>query len=308
MPVYNGAAWINEALDSLVTQDYQNVEILVADDGSSDASVEICQRFAQRHACIRFTENPANLGAVENFRNTLRQSRGEYFLWASQDDIWMPGFISLLVQRLEACPDCLVALGRVDLIDQGGGYIRSFAFDAASSPEQMSPLRLAYSLLSMRDRRRRKVKNNNYIHGIWRTGTFRKVVDLYPGGFSNERFLLMQLALHGKFAYVEEARFSKRVHLDESRRANDSVVKMKRDGMRVAKDIYKTVRSILADRELGLWTRIRAAALFVPYVLNFLFSRFVARAVPVLRRSLPDVFYKRIRDLYRVFRPSGGHR
>src|SRR5437868_5903865 len=85
--VYNGEKTLVRALTPLVEQDYENIEIIVSDDGSKDGSREIFESFARRDPRIRILPFEKNVGVTENFNRLAREARGKYFMWADQDDI-----------------------------------------------------------------------------------------------------------------------------------------------------------------------------------------------------------------------------
>ncbi len=94
MPVYNGAAYISKALDSLLAQTFSDFELIISDNASIDGTDKICRRYAARDARVRYIRQDVNRGASANFSFVLDEARGEYFMWAASDDIWLPDFIS----------------------------------------------------------------------------------------------------------------------------------------------------------------------------------------------------------------------
>src|SRR6266508_180906 len=88
MPVFNGQRFIRQALDSLLSMDYPNFELIISDNASTDGTAEICQDYAARDRRIRFYRNAKNEGAFGNFARVLALARGNYFMWAAHDDIW----------------------------------------------------------------------------------------------------------------------------------------------------------------------------------------------------------------------------
>ena len=86
IPVYNGGRHLAECLDSILAQNFQDLEILIADDGSSDNSAEIIKTFAARDVRIRWWKNPRNLGLAGNSNACLHEARGEYVKFVHQDD------------------------------------------------------------------------------------------------------------------------------------------------------------------------------------------------------------------------------
>lgn len=101
MPVYNGAQYIREALDSLLTQTFTDFELIVSDNASTDATQSICEEYACRDPRIRYVRQSENLGALANFQFVLDQAQGEFFMWAAADDKWDRDWVSSLRNALE---------------------------------------------------------------------------------------------------------------------------------------------------------------------------------------------------------------
>lgn len=102
VPVYNGEPFLVECLDSILAQDFADMEILIADDGSTDGSVALVQRYAAREPRIRWWKNERNLGLAANFNCCLRAARGEYIKYVLQDDkLLKPDTVRRMVQKME---------------------------------------------------------------------------------------------------------------------------------------------------------------------------------------------------------------
>ena len=129
LPVHNGERFIRRALDSLIAQDYPNVEIIVSDNASEDATLAICNDYADRHPTIRAYANSINEGIVANSRRVFELSRGKYFMWAGVDDFWYPRYVSTLVSHLERNPNAAVAFCNVDRIYDDGTPAGTVTFD-----------------------------------------------------------------------------------------------------------------------------------------------------------------------------------
>ncbi|WNC86000.1 glycosyltransferase family 2 protein [Thermosynechococcus sp. QKsg1] len=85
MPVYNGAKFIREALDSLLAQTFTDFELIISDNASTDETEAICREYAAKDKRIRYVRQAQNLGAAANFKYVLDEARGEYFMWAAAD-------------------------------------------------------------------------------------------------------------------------------------------------------------------------------------------------------------------------------
>lgn len=101
MPVHNGAQFLREAIESALAQDYTPVEIIVVDDGSTDATPQILASFGSRIRHIRQT----NSGAAAARNAALQASRGEYLAFLDADDLWLPQKLRVQIDYLGSHPD-----------------------------------------------------------------------------------------------------------------------------------------------------------------------------------------------------------
>ena len=120
LPVYNGADYLETTLRSLLRQDYQNGEIVICDNASTDATQSICRRFAQGHPNVRYFRNPENIGPMPNFVRAVEHARGKYFMWAAHDDRWRKDYVSTLVDLLGRHPKAVLATATVIHVDSDG--------------------------------------------------------------------------------------------------------------------------------------------------------------------------------------------
>jgi glycosyltransferase involved in cell wall biosynthesis len=102
LPVYNGEASIRRAMDSLLAQDLNDIEVVVSDNASEDRTYEILQEYAQRDCRVRLFRNDQNQGQINNFNRVLDLSRGTYYRWIGANDWLEPDYASSCVAELEA--------------------------------------------------------------------------------------------------------------------------------------------------------------------------------------------------------------
>lgn len=100
MATYNGEQFLAQQLDSILSQSYANIEIIICDDGSTDATCEILQHYAQKGGNIQCFFNETNKGLVKNFEKALLLCTGDYIALADQDDIWRHDKIAILVDTI----------------------------------------------------------------------------------------------------------------------------------------------------------------------------------------------------------------
>ncbi len=98
MGTYNGAVFLSEQLDTLLAQDYPNVEILISDDASTDKTAKILAEYAVSHPSLVIHYNKENVGYNKNFERLFHLAKGEFIAVADQDDIWHPQKISLMLK------------------------------------------------------------------------------------------------------------------------------------------------------------------------------------------------------------------
>lgn len=117
IPVYNVEKYIVKTVQSVLEQSYQNFELLIIDDGSTDKSLEICQNFTDSRIKIILQENRGPAAA----RNTgIRQAQGQYIAFLDADDIWLPTKLERHVHHLDNFPDVGVSYSYVAFINAEG--------------------------------------------------------------------------------------------------------------------------------------------------------------------------------------------
>jgi glycosyltransferase involved in cell wall biosynthesis len=107
-PSYNQAAYLEETIVSVLEQDYPNIEYIVVDDGSTDGSLDIVERYADR---LAWWTRQENAGQVAALNRGFERARGEIVGWLNSDDVFLPGCVSRVVEELERDPDVLLVYG-----------------------------------------------------------------------------------------------------------------------------------------------------------------------------------------------------
>ena len=127
IPCYQQARFLPEALDSVLRQDFHDLEVIASDDASSDNTFSILQDYASRDSRIRIFHQPSNLGMVENWNFCLREARGEAVkLMGGDDRLDRPDCLSRQWQSLQTPGVALVACSR-KIIDADGRFLECIA-------------------------------------------------------------------------------------------------------------------------------------------------------------------------------------
>ena len=120
VPIYNSAPYLPACLDSIAAQTYENLDIVLVDDASSDGSGAIAARFAATDPRVRYLCHDSNLGNRENFRITLELSRGELIKFVCGDDLLAPEVIETMVAVMQHDPEVSLVTSRRSRIDCSG--------------------------------------------------------------------------------------------------------------------------------------------------------------------------------------------
>ena len=101
LPVYNGENYLAESLDALLGQTYEDFELIISDNASTDGTADICHSYAKQDSRIRYIRQRQNIGCAPNHNYLVDEARGELFKWASDDDLYARDMIRLCVEALD---------------------------------------------------------------------------------------------------------------------------------------------------------------------------------------------------------------
>ncbi len=122
-PSYNQARFLEETIQSVLSQDYQPLEYIIVDGGSSDGSVEIIRRYADR---LAWWVSEADRGQTEAINKGFARARGEIFAWLNSDDTYLPGAVAEAVACLQAHPQAGMVYGDANLVNEHGEIVGKF--------------------------------------------------------------------------------------------------------------------------------------------------------------------------------------
>lgn len=213
MPVYNGALFLKEALDSILAQTFKDFELIISDNGSTDRTQEICRAYAANDQRISYYRNEQNLGAGWNQSRVVELSKGEYFKWAHHDDVCDPALLEQCVEVLDRNPSVVLCYSKTIIINEHGQHIEKY-FDGFNlrSPKPHERFEQYHKLIRYGHR-------CHPFHGMIRANTLKttSLVGSYP---SSDLILVGELVLHGEFYEIPEYLFFKRDHPNASVQAH----------------------------------------------------------------------------------------
>ena len=105
IPVFNGGKTLARTIESILCQDYKNIEIIISDNASTDDTRVVSEKYQEKDSRILYFRQESNIGMFENFNEVFRLSSGEFFMWAAHDDEHASNFISSCLRYLFVDPN-----------------------------------------------------------------------------------------------------------------------------------------------------------------------------------------------------------
>jgi glycosyltransferase involved in cell wall biosynthesis len=282
LPVYNGEQHVAEAIESLLTQTYDDFELIISDNASSDSTETICRSFAERDSRIRYHRQPRNKGGMWNFNHVVGLARGRYFKWAAHDDICAPTFLERCVEALDDIPEIVACYTQAAKIDRTGRRV-------SEDPEEgLGPRGVVHTTEAGFPR---KYHDSSHPHrrfqgvllgthwavdffGVIRTDVLRQTL-LIPYCYGGEKVLTAELALHGPFHEIPETLFFTRVHSAASGNDNSASAQRSFNAPKASrlseftrlKLLIGYVRAV-QNTKLGLGERFKCWLVILRYLLQ----------------------------------------
>lgn len=202
MPVYNGEKYLAEAIKSILNQTYKNFEFIIVDDGSTDRSAEIIQKYAKKDKRVMYLKNPKNLRICKTLNRGIKAAKGKYIARMDADDWSYPYRLDKQVRFMEENQDVVVSGGTMDVCDMSLNKLNERQYN-----------------LTDRDIRNKLFFWSPFCHG---TTIYRKKEFLKSGGYdphfdkAQDYDLWFRLGKLGKFANLSAPLYKMRVNTKSS--------------------------------------------------------------------------------------------
>lgn len=216
MPIYNGATFLRETLDSLLQQTFGDFELIISDNASTDETSDICRDYARRDPRIRYERLSENAGAIANFNRLPNLATGEYYKWVAADDLCMPRFLECTLQTIESNAEAVWVHSDFGKIDQHGNVltVEDEAAEGLAHSSQANQPRMHHDSPQQHKRFLGVLLGTTWcadVYGLIRKSVLDKAFPM-PTCYGAEKVLLGELALRGKYYQVPETLFYQRVH------------------------------------------------------------------------------------------------
>ncbi len=203
LPVYNGELYLADALAGIRAQTFDDFELVIADNASTDRTGEIAKDAARDDPRIQYVRRDTNIGLVANWNRLFTDTRGEFFAWHASDDVADPEFYAACVGLLRDCSDAAAAVSEICRIDGDGmslgpdpEHIRAGDHDLAVRFVELASL-------------------NHYCqftYGVYRRSMMERTRLMLPF-WSSDRLWLAELALQGRLLRDPRQLFRVREHV-----------------------------------------------------------------------------------------------
>lgn len=279
VPVYNGERFLQEVLDNFLGQTFSDLELIVCDNASTDATEAICREAARRDPRVRYHRNEVNLGANPNFNKAFHLSRAPLFKWAAHDDVYDCTYVQSCVAILDANPDVVLAHSATAFIDETGAIfpyeaLKEYYVDpytgAHQRPDQpsigndSSPAVRLWQVLA-------RARWGSHMFGLMRHEALART-QLLLNFAGSDRAMLAELALLGRFEASPEILFKKRFHEQASWALNQKELKgfISSDGKRYSRRArqIQAYFSAASGKPVGLGTKAACAAMVAAHCVK----------------------------------------
>jgi glycosyltransferase involved in cell wall biosynthesis len=205
LPVYNGEKYLAESLDALLGQSYEDFELIISDNASTDGTAEICRPYLKQDPRIRYIRQPHNIGAAPNHNFVVGKARGELFKWTSADDLYGRDLLKCCVDALDEYPRVVLAHTWTALIDSSGLVTEAIEYPLATASSR-APDRFRSMLYG-------KAGDDSY--GVIRAEVLRRT-SLHDSYHHADRTITAEFALHGPFYQVPDWLYFRRLHSEQA--------------------------------------------------------------------------------------------
>jgi glycosyltransferase involved in cell wall biosynthesis len=211
LPVYNGEKFLRKKIESMISQTYQNFELIISDNASTDSTQEICQEFANKDKRIHYFRQEKNMGVVWNFGFVLDKAQYNYFIWTAVDDVIVPEFLEKNLTVLLKNENVVASIGLVEQYslaeDQTEINIIDLRFKKFLKKLSTSLKTIGtYSLYGPYEKKARtylKRSTCQLVYGLYRTDKLRRR-HVYAKFLGNDWTIVLNVLREGDYHVIDE--------------------------------------------------------------------------------------------------------
>lgn len=267
MPVCNGASLLSEALENLERQTFQDFQVVISDNASTDETERICRRFAENRPGVVYVRQDERIDILSNFKFVLEHCDTPLFAYRAYDDLSSDNYFEVLVALFDEDNACRLAAGRVEIqsVTQSG----AIPFKTFDLPDLPGCSRVDTFCRLLSD------PPASWFYGVWKTGYLRRILTetaAEHSGYGADHYILFATMLEDALRLSPDALFITRIEAREDRTAEkqsftSASMMLSRESFRSA--ALARLKSALHDKD----NYRTAASALEPYLDRILFSR-----------------------------------
>ena len=205
LATYNGEKYLEEQLDSILNQTYENFRLLISDDGSKDNTRKILEKYSKKDNRIILFFQEKNLGVIKNFEFLLRKVENKYYMFSDQDDIWKKNKIEKSIIKLEETNSDLV-YSDLEVVDENLNIIYKSYWKLKGIYKKIKKYNNFKSLYL-----------NNFVTGCTIIAKSEQIKDVLPlpntsKYILHDYWIALIISQKGKITYIEEPLIKYRQH------------------------------------------------------------------------------------------------
>lgn len=211
MCTYNGEKYLKYQLESIISQSYSPKELIICDDGSSDNTIAIINKYSQEAPFpIRLYQNNTNLGSTKNFEKAIRLCNEEIIVLSDQDDIWVKNKLERIVEEFSKSEEIGAVFSDALLIDDQGSSLGQTLWDS----------------VNFTSRERKKVLNNKIVNVLLKhnvvTGatmafksSYRDIILPIPKNWVHDAWIALLFSIFSKIFPISDTLINYRIHSEQ---------------------------------------------------------------------------------------------
>lgn len=200
--VYNHENYVEQCIDSVLDQDYENLELIIIDDGSPDNSVGAIQACLEKHGSPSHVQlsSRSNKGMCNTLNEIAQKSHGKYISYIGSDDYWLSNKITEQVAYLESHPDCTLVHSNSSRVDSQGQFLKDMDYSGRDNSGDLFEALI------------KRTGGINTPSHLYRTSVFDEIGYYDPQFRFEDTDFWLRLTKHHKVGYINETHTCYRWH------------------------------------------------------------------------------------------------
>ena len=208
LATYNGEKYVGEQIESILSQTYKNINLIISDDKSQDNTRKILEEYAKKDERITVYFQEKNLGYIKNFEFLINQVKSEYFMLSDQDDVWLPEKVEKSIKKLKEENADLV-FADLEVVDKDLNTMYPSFNDFMKLTRKINKCQKSYKMNYL----------YNCVTGCTLLARSKTIEEFMPipnksKYLVHDHWIALMISLNGKLAYIPEKLIKYRQHGD----------------------------------------------------------------------------------------------